>query len=141
MISPLINSIVIAAFGFFIGSILQIAMIVNPEKSRDSITTSTGRRGWGGFVDYAKEAAEEGREHAQNAPGQFWVATFGFYGLIAILILVLIYSPLEMNWLIFLVALMAGFMLFDRIFQKAKAGKIPPASSSPDDSPHNGTET
>ena len=137
IISPLINSIVIAAFGFFIGVILQIVMIVNPEKSRDSITTSTGRRGWRGFIDYAKEAAKEGRENAQNAPRQFWVAAFAFYGLIAILILVLIYSPLEMNWLVFLVASIAGFALFDSIFQKAKAGKMPPASSSTDDSPPN----
>ena len=42
MISPLINSIVLAGFGFFIGIVLQIAMSVMPDRKMKSSSLNFG---------------------------------------------------------------------------------------------------
>ncbi|HXF86462.1 MAG TPA: hypothetical protein VNK49_13850 [Anaerolineales bacterium] len=132
MISPLINTIVIAGFGFFIGIILQITINVMPRKEPYSINFDKGLQD---FIDRAKKSAEESREMVRTAGSDLRIGMFAFYGLIALLILVLIYSPLAMNWPVFLLALFAGFLLFEWIFKRAKAGKISSPSTSPTSSP------
>jgi hypothetical protein len=138
MISPLINSFVVAGFGFFIGIVLQIAMSVMPERNREPHSLKFNR-GLRGFIDDANKSAEESREMIRTAGPVLWMGMFAFYALIAILILIIIYSPLVMNWLVFLLAFFTGFGLFEWIFTRAKAGKMAPASSSPDDSPPKST--
>ncbi len=134
MISPLINSIVIAGFGFFIGIVLQIAMSIMPERNRESHSLKFNK-GLQGFIDDANKSAKESREMVQTAGPAFWMSMFAFYGLIAILILIIIYSPLVMNWLVFLLALFTGFGLFEWIFTRAKAGKMSSPSNPSNDSP------
>jgi hypothetical protein len=129
MISPLMNAIVIAAIGFFMGIVLQIAVIIMPARERPlhSISFNTGLRG---FIDSTRKNADQDAEFYRHAPRQFWSATLAFYGLIAILVLVIVYSPLTMNWPVFLVALVAAAGVSEGIFERAKAGKFPLGSSS-----------
>jgi len=139
MISPLINSIVVAGFGFLIGTVLQIAMGVMPERMRETNPVTFGK-GLRGFIDSANKNAEESREMVQAAGPGFKSAMFAFYGLIAVLILIIIYSPLVMNWTVFLLSLFTGFTLYMWIFKQAKEGKIGSLSSSTSDSSQDTSE-
>jgi hypothetical protein len=123
MIHPLINSIVLAVFGFIISIVLKIAMRVSPESKRavDSLNFGKGLRG---FVNLAIKNAEEGREISRTAGSSYWIAVIAYFGLIIVLILVLIYSPITMNWYVFLLSLGVGSLLFDWIFKLAKSGRI-----------------
>ncbi len=129
MINPLINSIVVGGFGFIIGIVLQIAMRVMPERMKTSSSINF-EKGLRGLFDSAMSSAERSREMVQSERQGIKGAMLAFYGLIGVLILVLLYSPLLMNWPAFLLSLLVGFLLFEIIFKGAITGKIVSPSSS-----------
>ncbi len=129
MINPLINSIVVGGFGFLIGIVLQIAMRVMPERMKTSSSINF-EKGLRGFIDSAMSSAERSREMVQSEGQGIKGAMLAFYGLIGVLILVLLYSPLLMNWPAFLLSLLGGFLLFEILFKGAITGKIVSPSSS-----------
>lgn len=132
MINPLVNSIVISAFGFLIGIILQITMMVMPEKNRQGGMTSKTSKGLQRFMERVRENQQEGRDVWKNKSAI--TAMITFYAVIAILILVIKYSPLEMHWTVFLVSTLIGFAIFEIIHERAKARTSLPDSDSSNNS-------
>jgi hypothetical protein len=79
----------------------------------------------------ANAAAEKGRQAASNVPRSGWLAAGTCYGLIAMLLVVLWYSPVRMNWWILLGSIIAGTLLSQGIYALAKAGKVHLRGSTP----------
>jgi len=132
MISPLVNSIVISAFGFLIGAILQITMKTIPERSRRGGLPSETNKGMKAFMEGVREAQQEGVDAWKNNSTR--TAMIAFYALIVVLILVIKYSPLEMNWTVFLVTALISNMIFDTIHERAKKRESSLESDSSDNS-------
>ena len=113
--------IVMVLFGLLTGVILDVVQKRSkvPERTyHEKKNEST--------IDYmhriGKEYREEVRVSFLNRP--LLIGIVIFYALIALLIFVLLYSPVQMNWPIFLVSALGGFMITEIIFSLAKAGKI-----------------
>ena len=142
MVDPMINTFVLVMFGLFIGVSLQVAFVISPHTGSDR-STLRGQRGTEDemqtrqssilrrMLSAANVAAGEGRQAASNMPRSGWLAVGTFYGLIAILIIVLWYSPVRMNWWILLGSIFAGYILSQGVFALAKAGKIRLRGSTP----------
>ena len=60
----------------------------------------------------------------QTMPRSRIILLIAFYGLIAVLILIVKYGPIEMNWWILIGSISTGFVVMDFIYYKAKKGKL-----------------
>ncbi len=122
MVDPIVNTTVIVLFGLLIGVVLQAAGALGLRDAVDA--PGQRRRDDESYADYVKRIADRGTRTALSLRPAGWVALVSFYGLIAMLIAVVIASPLYMEWLPFLGSLLASFFIADQIFSLAKAGKL-----------------
>lgn len=134
MIEPIISAVLVAIFGLIIGGLLGLAMLFGGY-SREMSRLHTHRRAEGeernwalhDFIKDAEERAEEGRRIARSMPRSARLFTAAFYGLIIILAIVIISTPLEMSLLGFIVSvisLLIGYYAVQRLFSIAKEGRI-----------------
>ena len=142
MVDPMINAFVLVMFGLLIGVSLQVTILIAPETG-SAENTSRGQQETEGeirtrqpsllrrILSAANASAEEGRQVAANMPTSGRLAMGTFYGLIAMLAIVLWYSPVRMNWWILLGSILAGTLISQWIFALAKAGKIHSRGSTP----------
>ncbi|MDQ4075914.1 MAG: hypothetical protein M3220_06655 [Chloroflexota bacterium] len=142
MVDPMINAFVLVMFGLLIGVSLQVTILIMPETG-PARSTSRGQHGTEGdlqtrppgflhrMLGAANAAAEEGRQAASSMPRSGRLAMGTFYGLIAMLVIVLWYSPVRMNWWILLGSILAGSLISQWTFALAKAGKIHLRGSTP----------
>jgi hypothetical protein len=130
MINTIINGVVLAIFGLIIGAVLQLLGLMEGGVSSDLLRNtrekrnSIGKIGWKGFIKESLKAAEEGRKLMQTMPRSRMILLIAFYGLIAVLILIVKYGPIEMNWWILIGSISTGFVVMDFIYYKAKKGKL-----------------
>ena len=130
MIDPIINGTILIVFGLAMGAILQLYGLlargftsqtlrrkVSSEEGKGNITL---RR----LLRESKKKAEEGRTSVQTMPKSGVISMIAAYGLIIVIILIVKFSPVEMQWFIFIGAILVGFMAMDRIFTLARKGKI-----------------
>ena len=71
-----------------------------------------------------EEYKQEQHEYFSHMPKSFWIFSLVMIGLIAMFIAVLYYSPINMNWLIFLTSLFGGAYFSFLVFHFAKTGKL-----------------
>ena len=132
MVDPIINATVLVLFGLTIGAVLQLHMLLSGGLSGDILRrkeSSTQREPGRRFdlrrlIRVSQEQAQHGRHAIRTMPRSTMLLMAAFYGLIGVLILFMKYGPFEMSWLLFLCAVLAGFIVMDRVFVWAKAGKI-----------------
>ena len=122
MIDETISTIVVVLFGLLIGVIMSVALAYEQylphstlhKKKNESIRD---------FMHRYHVANQEGtRKLNLNSPAMITIGIF--YSLIALLIVVLHFTPIHMNWLVFLFSVFVGFCIAEGIFSLAKAGKI-----------------
>lgn len=136
MIDPIINGIVMAIFGLIIGGIGSFSMLLsgasleifmrgahkrpNGEKKRNLLS----------IIRDVEERAKERRLIVKSIPRSVKLFMAAFYGLIIILVIIVKYSPLEMSWLVFIISILVGYIVVDRLFSFAREGKIHTKSKS-----------
>lgn len=132
VVDPTVNALVLAMSGLLIGVTLQVAYVITSEArsgrnavdDRPETGPQSPTRGQGFFeriLTMANVAAEQGVEDATSMPRSGRVATAAFYGLVAMLVAVLWYSPLEVVWWVLLGSVFAGFMVSEYIFTRARS--------------------
>lgn len=122
MIDETISTIVLVLFGLLIGVITSVhhaytQNLPHPrlhKKKNESIRDAMHR--------FDVETQEGARKLKLNLPAMIPIGIF--YSLIALLIVVLYFTPIHMNWLVFLFSVFGGFGIAEGIFSLAKAGKI-----------------
>ena len=120
MIDETISTMVLVLFGLLIGVIMTVSRAYTQnlppptldKKKNESICDSMHR-----FDVATQEWARK-----LNPPAR--IALGIIYSLIALLIVVLYFTPIHMNWLVFLFSVLVGFGIAEGIFSLAKAGKI-----------------
>jgi hypothetical protein len=142
MINPWLNGLVVGVFGFLTGAVLGFYGIVT-EAAR-SIQQEALRRKSAGrkaresrpwtifsikeFFEIYELSNAEREAYDKLMPRSGWMAMLSFFGLIAVTILFIKFSPLTMNWWAFLGAFFAGFVAAKHAFESARAGKLKPSS-------------
>lgn len=124
MIDGTANSIVVLMFAILVGLVLRLASVLTPEVMR----RKTERRQGEPLVDYLRRAsdvsAEAGVITATQGPRSYLLTLGAFHGLLAMLVVVLLLSPVSMNWPLFLGGMLASYMLAEWLFRRSRAGKI-----------------
>lgn len=123
----IINSMVLLMFGILIGVLLMVSEAYESlykEKSK-----KLKKRQGESFLHYSRRSSsreyhDERIKIMQSMPKPFQRAGFGMSIFVILLIIVLIFSPIYMNWLIFIISVLVGIVVFKLIFYLAKAGKI-----------------
>ncbi len=122
------NIIVMVFFGFLIGVLGQVMMIFGvPRKHTDIVTK---RKPEEPFFSYLKRYFKEERERdpMENVKKKYrkaaYITTAMVYIVIAIMVLLVVFSPIRMNWLAFMLSLLAATGITMAIYNMAKAGKI-----------------
>lgn len=125
MIEPWINGIAVGVFGFLTGGVTGFYAIVSGI-DRQASGRRRGPRNWSlsGTLDTAREEAAAGRVDWKLLPRSGKAALLAFYGLIAVMIIFIRFSPVTMNWWAFLGSLFAGYTAVDLIFNAARKGKL-----------------
>lgn len=119
MIDETISTVVLVLFGLLIGVIMNVshAYIQNLPPTLDKKKNESIRDSMHQFDVATQEWARK-----LNPPARIAIGIF--YSLIALLIVVLYFTPIHMNWLVFLFSVLVGFGIAEGIFSLAKAGKI-----------------
>lgn len=120
MIDETISTIVLVLFSLLIGVILNVSRAYmqnlpppTPDKKKNESIRDSMHRFDVATLEWARKL---------NPPAMIAVGIF--YSLIALLIVVLYFTPIHMNWLVFLFSVLVGFGIAEGIFSLAKAGKI-----------------
>lgn len=111
MFNPMISNLVIILFGFLIGVILVASLRLK--------TTSPPYK----ECREKKENISCHLVHLIKLIKENPVFIL-FFNLIAMFIVLFLFSPIQINWLILLTSLLTGFMVSNKIFSLAKTGKI-----------------
>ena len=106
MFNPTINTIVLIIFGYLIGAMLAFSAIFRQKERLQAIKL------------------DRDRKRLKRIQTSMVIVTLSWYGLIAVFILVLKFSTLRINWLIFLGSFFVGFLVLFSIFELAKRRKI-----------------
>jgi len=128
-------------FGLLIGEVIFLYMIVTDfiVNSRNKSTDNTLQKGEKPrnkeddkgkenfilrFLKDAKSKAEESSARVSTMPRSHLVLNGVFYALIIMMVIVIRYSPVKMNWLIFLGSFFGIFFLSYLLYWLAKKGKL-----------------
>jgi ABC-type multidrug transport system fused ATPase/permease subunit len=106
------------------GALLLISSKLSREETRQRTVRESNEDRLKYLKRMAEESAEQGRTMMQTASSSFKLTLIALYGLVIILLIVLRFSPIDMIWWLFLVCLLLSFMVTERLFQLAKAGKF-----------------
>lgn len=126
LFGDIISSVVMVLFGLLIGVIFVVFMAESEYLERQKPLPKIGEneRTRDYWRRIGKEKAEDGVRIWKATGRSAKIAMGLFYSLIAMLIVVLYYSPVEIIWSILLISVMIGYGITHKIFSLAKAGKI-----------------
>lgn len=128
MFDVVVNTVVMVLFGLLIGALLGLFYVLSgfldgvldaprpKKKEGESFLRSIWRLG--------QERADESASFMSTAPRSFKIVYGVLAGFIVLLIVVLNVSPLQMNWLAFLLSVLAVSLVVVWIYRWSKAGKI-----------------
>ena len=68
--------------------------------------------------------ADRGAAAASQGPTSYRLALYAFVGMIAMLIVVLLVSPVDMDWLVFLVSIMIGYGIAALLYRLGRTGRL-----------------
>lgn len=120
------NIIVMVVFGLLVGTLFQV-MTIFERPRKDS---ETKREAGESFLRYLRRTIREARERdpMENVIKKYRKAAYitmaMVYIVIALMVLLVVFSPIKMNWLAFILSIFAAFGILKLIFDRAKAGKI-----------------
>lgn len=128
MTAQIANDIVVAVFALIIGGLAMLMSGYSRGLARDLKRARAERgersRDLRGIFAQAEKRAEEGRRLVGTMPRSWRLLMAALFGLIVVLVLVVTFSPIEMSWIVFVVALVVGYLAAARVFASARAGRI-----------------
>ena len=126
---------VMVVFGLLLGAILKLyASIAGPDRSAPPSGTTPPRP----FRERLADAFDRDRLRAENQallqsmPRSGWLAMVFLYGLVAMLVAVVKFSPVTMRWWPFLGCVLGAYMAADFLFRCAAARSRRGAGTGPD---------
>jgi hypothetical protein len=122
MLEPWANTTVIAAIGVGLGGVCALIHHVMPKAYEDVLRS---RREGEGFLEGTRRRSEE--QAVMTATPElrpFRFAAGALYALVAVLVLTVILSPVDLGWWTLLISVVAGWMFVELAFGLAKAGKL-----------------
>lgn len=118
LIEPWANNGVVALFGLVIGAMVSLATALDPREH--NIPRKPGES----VVAWQVRVFRIQDQQLSAAPGAYTATSAIFAGLIAVLVLTILLSPVEMNWWFFLGGLAVGASTFSGIRELGKRGKL-----------------
>jgi hypothetical protein len=112
MIYPTVNTVVIAIFGLIIGGTLSLQGIL-----------------WKGEQERVRRQAKTAKEMQEsislaNMPPSAFLSMIAVYGLVIVLIVIVKFSFVKMEWAVFFIFFFAGFAILQYLFYLATKGKM-----------------
>ncbi len=119
MLDTWVSDVVVGLFAMLFGGTFRLMMLLAPE----SATRATRVEGetW---VQTARRQADAGAHLPRSAA----LAACAVYGLLAVIIVTIRISAVEMRWLAFAVGFAVGLAVFEIVFRLAKRSSAAPAS-------------
>jgi hypothetical protein len=117
------NDIVIALAGVVIGSLLSAAGFLSPVDYAD-----LAQRPGEGFWENQRRRRREQDERLANAPRSYTLVAIAFFGFIAVFVIALVASPLQMKWWYFLAGFIVAFAAGQVLPKLVESGKLPAAT-------------
>lgn len=130
MVEGILNGVIIGMFGLTIGAVLQLAMLVSRGSEGELLRISREQRreikknGLRKFILESKSRREQTKKVMSAMPRSAKILMAAFYGLIAALIIIVKYGPLEIKWVVFIGSVFIGFIAMSGLYARAKSGKI-----------------
>ena len=124
MVDEGVNAVVLSMFAIVIAVVMQLGAALTPAVMRQRLERREGES----LAEYVQRSAihkaEAGREAARTGSDSYRLLLLAFWGLLVILIVTLVASPVHMSWPLFLGVFAAAYLLATWIFAQAKAGKL-----------------
>ncbi len=111
MLDTWMSDVVVGLFALLFGLVFRLMMLFAPP-SETRATRREGETWW----ETARRQADEGA----NLPKSARFAAFALYGLLAVIIVTIRISAVEMRWLAFAVGFALGLAVFEVVFRLAK---------------------
>jgi hypothetical protein len=125
MANGLPNIIVMVMSGVLIGALLQISGRLTGEDLRQREDRMGSESRWEYWKRMVNKTSEQGVTTMRTAPTSYKLTLGALYGLVGILVIVMVLSPLRMIWWIFLPSMLLAFFVTEKLFQLAKVGRFP----------------
>ena len=120
MLTSWANDVVIGALGLGIGMMLRVmSLVVTPEWQAAGLSP---RREGESFLAWEERRT---REQNQAMTPKMQKAALGMLAMVAILVLVVYLSPVELGWWTLLVTIGAGAALIEGVYRLARSGRLP----------------
>ncbi|MGH3015736.1 MAG: hypothetical protein ACRDNR_14600 [Gaiellaceae bacterium] len=117
MIDSWINDLVLTLSGLITGALIgAVGILTPPDRARRA-----ERRPGESFLEASRRAARE----SPHAPRSALIASLGLWGFLAVLIVSIALSPLEMRWLLFFAGLAVGALAINGLGWLVRQGKLP----------------
>ncbi len=121
-LDPTVNAVIIVLAGVFIGAVTFVAGILDPANA-DGAPKAPAPFKRGYFK--AMQAYDTAQKEARTlAPRSYNVALVAFLGLIVIVILGIVLSPVHMQWGWFIGGFFLGFLMLQSVYSLALKGRI-----------------
>lgn len=120
-----VNIVVVAIIGALCGGVLGlyalIAMVGSHRGKEPVSKEKADTRSWSlsELVRRSREEAEQ--KQWKMLPQSGKIALLAFYGLVAALVAIIYFSPVDMHWPAFLLALFLGYFAVRKVFQNTVA--------------------
>jgi hypothetical protein len=119
------SDVVVGLFALLFGGAFRMFALVVPRPPTDRLE---GETMW-------EAARRHAHEEARPRPRSAILAALAVYGLLAVIVLTIVFSPVEMRWLAFAVGTAVGAAVVQVFFRLGKRGAEPPAPRSPSSAP------
>lgn len=113
----LANVLVMALFGLLAGVLLQVQRALGGD-------ALARRRPGEGVIAGARRRAEEATAMVRSGPRSYLVVNLAVLGVVAMLVLSLLFSPLEMQWWVFLGSVFAGYLAAGGLLSLARRRRL-----------------
>jgi Flp pilus assembly protein TadB len=121
-LDPTINAVIIVLAGVFIGAITCVAGILDPANADGAPRAPVPfKRGYVKAMQAYDAAQKEARA---LAPRSYNVALAAFFGLIVVVILGIVLSPVHMQWGWFIGGFFLGFLILQSVYALARTGRL-----------------
>jgi len=133
MFEGITNTVVMVFFGLLIGVFLGLFMILSEplEPDRQQRSLSLMKKAGEHFSRYLRRILTEvnvyadwGSEFIHIAPKSLMIVYVTLLAFVVILVVTVIVTPLQMNWLAFLLSLFAAFSVSQLVYNGAKKAEI-----------------
>jgi hypothetical protein len=118
MISEWVNGLIVGVFGVALGSLLSLWSLLTEYNAQ------VPRQPGEGFWAWSKRMREEQNRRIEQAPPSAVLTSVGAAGLAGVLVGVLIWSPVDMNWAVFIPALFVGYGMLQGVLALARRRRL-----------------